>query len=81
MTSDEFNEKWGKYLEDGYYGMAIEDEEVIKYLDEEFAKEVQVNPDFSYSQIKLKFGSSRIYVNSGKAYNWEDQVNKILNEL
>lgn len=40
MTSEEFNEKWNKYLEDGFYGMAIEHPQVIEYLDEEFTKEV-----------------------------------------
>lgn len=77
MTSREFNEKWEKCLEDGFYGMAIEDPKVIEYLDDEFTKEIIINPSFNYSQIKIKFGMSRVYANSDKTSIWEKQINQI----
>lgn len=80
MTSKEFNQKWKNYLETGFYGTAIENPDVIKYLDSEFSKEVLVNPNFSYSQIKIKFGSSRVYAESDKAYIWESEINKLINK-
>ena len=78
MTKDEFNEKWSDYLEPGHYGLAINNEEVIKYLDAWFTTEVEFNPDFTYSQIKMKFSSSRVYANSGNASTWEAGINKIM---
>lgn len=78
MTSDEFNEKWNKYLEDGFYGMAIEHPQVIEYLDKEFEEEIKTNPSFNYAQIKMKFGSSRVYANSDKTLIWEKEVNKLV---
>jgi hypothetical protein len=79
MTSNEFNEKWNKYLEDGFYGMAIEHPKAIEYLDNEFTKEIEVNPSFNYAQIKMKFGTSRVYANSDKTSVWEDEVNRLVN--
>lgn len=81
MTSKEFNQKWGKYLEDGHYGMAIEHQQVIEYLDNEFTKEIAINPSFNYSQIKGKFGTSRVYANSEKTSIWEDEINKLVNSI
>ena len=77
-TRASFNAKYSNYLEDGHYGMSICDKDVIKYLDKEFEKETKSNPAFSYSQIKTKFGSSRIYAESDKAYEWENVVDDIL---
>lgn len=79
MTSDEFNEKWSKYLEDGFYGLAINHPQVIKYLDKEFTKEVEINPSFTYAQIKMKFGKSRVYANSEKTSIWEKEVDRLVN--
>lgn len=80
MNSDGFNSKWFNYLEDGHYGMAIEDEEVIDYLDGEFEKEIKENSNFTYAQIKIKFGSSRVYANSDKTFLWENKINEILSK-
>jgi len=77
-TVEGFNDKWSDYLEDRHYGLAFDDEEVIKYLDSEFEKEILVNPDFSYSQIKLKFGMSRVYAYSDKTNVWEEEIDKML---
>ena len=79
MTVYEFNKKWKKYLRKDFYGMDIENPEVIDYLDKEFEKEVKTNSYFQYSQIKLKAGTSRVYVNSTKRTLWESQIDKIIN--
>lgn len=80
MTVKEFDKKWEEYQEEGHYGLAIYDKRVTKYLDKEFTKEIKVNASFSFSQIKLKFGTSRVYANSEKTSIWENKINKILNE-
>lgn len=78
MTSDQFNKKWCKYLEKGCEGIEIEDLKVIQYLDKEFTREVKTNPNFKYSQIKMKFGTSRVYTNSDKSLIWEDEINELM---
>jgi hypothetical protein len=78
MTTKEFNEKWKDHLEPRHYGMAIGIPEVIEYMDREFEKEKQVNPDFTYSQIKTKFGTARVYTSSDKASEWEGYIDGIL---
>lgn len=79
MTSDEFNQKWNKYLEDGFYGINVKNEQIIEYLDKEFTKEVEINPSFNYAQIKMKFGTSRVYANSDKTSIWEKEINRLIN--
>lgn len=79
MTSDEFNKKWSKYLEDGFYGLSIEHPQVIEYLDKEFTEEVKNNPSFNYAQIKMKFGTSRVYASSDKTSAWEAEINGLVN--
>lgn len=78
MNIKEFNNKWQLYLEDRFYGLAIDDEDVISYLDKEFEREILRNDEFQYSQIKLKFGKSRVYTNSIKNSIWENKINEIL---
>lgn len=36
MTVNEFNIKYFDYLGDGHYGLDIDNEEVIEYLDQEY---------------------------------------------
>jgi len=78
MTTNEFNEKYKNYLEEGFYGLAIQDNNVIDYLDKEFEKEIKINPSFKYSQIKIKFGTSRVYADSNKTSEWENEIDNIL---
>jgi hypothetical protein len=80
MTVQEFNEKWKDFLEEGYYGLAIDNQNVIEYLDEKFKKLTTENPKFMYSQIKLKFGMSRVYTNGDKMVEMEieKEIEKIL---
>jgi len=60
MTSDEFNNKYKNYLEERHYGLAIDKESVVDFLDNIFKDLIEI-PDFKYSQIKLKFGYARFY--------------------
>ena len=60
-TCKEFNEKYVNWLEPGFYGLAIDDEDVVNYLDTHFTLFVQQHSNFSYAQIKTKFSSVRFY--------------------
>jgi hypothetical protein len=62
MTSTEFNEKYSAYLEEGHYGLDIDIPEAIEYLDKIFKGLIKI-PGFKYSQIKVKYSSSRFYSN------------------
>ena len=61
MTTEEFNKKYEDYLKDGHYGLAIDNPEAIEYLDKVFEDLITI-PYFKYSQIKEKFGSTRVYM-------------------
>jgi hypothetical protein len=78
MTPNEFNRKWKNYLKEGYYGLDIHNEEVARYLDRAFYEEVEINPSFKYSQIKIKFGTCRMYAESAKKKEWEIMVDVIM---
>jgi hypothetical protein len=60
MTKQEFNEKYKDFLEDGHYGLAINNDEFILWLDNKFQEFIK-QPGFKYSQIKTKFGIGRFY--------------------
>ena len=77
MTAEEFNEKYKSHLEEGHYGMAIESQAIISYLDKEFEAEIKENSDFKYSQIKFKFGWARVYTNSDKSSKWESEIDNL----
>ena len=80
MTTEEFNKKYSAYLEERFYGLDIDHPEVIEYLDKEFEKEIEKNPEFQFSQIKMKFGSSRVYTNSDKSSEWESEIVRIFSK-
>jgi len=80
MTAEEFNKKYSAYLEERFYGLDIDHPEVIEYLDKEFEKEIEKNPEFQFSQIKMKFGSSRVYTNSDKSSEWESEIVRIFSK-
>lgn len=61
-TTEEFNKKYKDYLEEGHYGLDIQNEYIIEYLDKQFEDLIKI-PGFKYSQIKMKFNSSRFYNN------------------
>lgn len=61
MTIDEFNEKYKDYLEEGHYGLAINDAVVIAFLYNTFPYLIKHIKGFKFTQIKLKFGKCRFY--------------------
>ena len=78
-TSDEFNEKWAEFIEEGHYGNTIENIEALKYLDEEFKALTLIN-GFKFSQIKSKFGSYCFYADNtseGKLHEIELRLKEI----
>lgn len=81
-NSDEFNEKWGEYIEMGHYGLAFDNLEIIEYLDKEFTKEAKKNPNFCFTQIKLKFGRPTIYATSSEETinKWIKKLNRLINK-
>lgn len=64
MTNSEFNIKWKEHIENGFenQGLMINVLELTLYLDEVFTELKEKCPNFRYSQIKLKFGNLRIYL-------------------
>ena len=80
MTAEEFNKKYSAYLEERFYGLDIDHPEVVDYLDKEFEKEIEKNPEFQFSQIKMKFGSSRVYTTSDKSSEWETEIDHIFSK-
>ena len=85
MTTNEFNEKYGEYIEEGHYGLAIAIPTVIDYLDEVFEGLIKV-PGFKYTKIKLKFSMCRFYTNlydvmGGLGGKINDMVEKDINFL
>ncbi len=79
-NSNDFNKKYKDYLEEGHYGLALNDPKIIEYLDKEFEELIKL-PGFSYSQIKEKFYTSRFYVegvSSDKINEIEQHLNTLL---
>lgn len=64
MTSNEFNEKYKDHLEEGFEGLVFLNEEIIDYCDKIFQILLITNPNFTYRQIKRKWGTSRVYINN-----------------
>ncbi len=81
MNSTEFNEKYKGFLEDRHYGLDINIPSVVEYLDEKFQEFIKV-PGFSYSQIKLKFNSSRFYCEPYEipSSEVESEINRLVKE-
>ena len=61
MLMTEFNEKYKEFLSLGYSGLEIDNELVIKFLDQIFENYLTKIEDFRYYQIKIKFNSIRFY--------------------
>lgn len=79
MTTKEFNEKYGKYLEEGHYGLAIGEPQFVEWLDQKFQKFI-IKPGFTYSQIKSKFGMGRFYC-EGLTPQEINEVEQRINDL
>ena len=83
MTVDEFNDEWKNHLEEGIEGLEFSDAEgmVVDWLDKHFVLFELINPEFTYAQIKLKFGMARVYLQGLPitcAPIAEDAINKIM---
>lgn len=80
MTKEEFNEKYAAYKADGFYGLTINNEHIIIYLDELFEKVLLPLVDnFEFYQIKVKFSNVRFYSNLPPITN--AFIEKRLNEI
>jgi len=80
MKLTEFNKKYSAYLEPKFYGLTIDVPDVIDYLDREFALEIERNPNFEYSQIKMKFAYPCVYTNSKINNIWSAHIKDILDQ-
>lgn len=79
IVNNEFNKKYRKWLEEGHYGLDIDlSDETLKKLDEKFQEFIK-RPDFTYSQIKLKFGMGRFYA-KGLTREEEREIEKLIEE-
>jgi hypothetical protein len=79
MTSEEFNEKYKDFLEEGHYGLALSKPEAIEYLDQEFEELIKI-PGFQYSQIKSKWNYFCFYnegVSAEKTFEIENHLKEI----
>jgi hypothetical protein len=81
MSIEEFNLKYKKYLKKGFKGLEINNQDVINYLDDKFKVFIK-NPEFEYSQIKVKFGKVGFYckgVSPEETFIVESYINNLLN--
>ena len=79
MTTENFNKKYGQYLSEGHYGLDIRNEEFITWLDRKFEEFIKV-PNFSYTQIKVKFNMGRFYcegLTNEQVREVEDKITQI----
>jgi hypothetical protein len=79
MTTEQFNQKYNDYLEEGHYGLTIYNEQFIEWLDGKFQEYIK-HPDFKYSQIKAKFGMGRFYA-EGISNEQISEVERKITEL
>jgi len=81
MTTSEFNEKYKDFIVKRFYGLDIQDDKVIKFLDIIFEDLCKI-PGFKYFQIKLKFNNACVYFEGVSRYMCiiiEKEINKIIN--
>ena len=77
MESKYFNEKYKDYLEDRFYGLAIDDPDVTVFLESIFDNVLIKIPGFKYLQIKMKWGKAKCYLNLNEPAMKELIENKI----
>lgn len=76
-----FDERWQEHLETGHYGLAIDDDEVIEYLDKKFELLKKDYPNFTYAQIKTKFSFCTVYMQNvpkDVIHGIEERIDNIL---
>jgi hypothetical protein len=74
MTVKEFNEKYKQYLEEGHYGLDIDNPAVVSFLDELFSEYLTKIEGFQYSQIKMKYDCPRFYFTSYAGYGENEAI-------
>ncbi|MEG1141003.1 MAG: hypothetical protein RSE41_00845 [Clostridia bacterium] len=84
-TSEEFNNKYSAFLEEGFDGLTLNDKDglIVSFLDKLFEDLTKI-PGFKYQQIKIKFGSSRFYaepLSSQTVFMIEEKLDKIIKSL
>ena len=80
MTTEEFNTKYKNYLEEGHYGLGLENPQAIKYLDKEFKELIKIE-GFKYYQIKQKFSWFCFYCSPVVPYTKVVEIGKKLKEI
>lgn len=81
MTKTEFNNKWFYRLEPTFYGLDISNKEVVDYLNKKFEELEKLYPNFTYSQIKVKYDMVRVYIQyvpTSIIIEIEEKINEIL---
>ena len=66
---EEFDKKYKEYVKEGHYGMAIEDPLVLAISSIIFETWFTKMQGFKFSQIKVKFGYSRVYTSLPRYMN------------
>ena len=77
MTIYEFDKKYENYLEAGFDGLSIEDEEIVNLVDKYFTEYVKV-PGFTFAQIKNKYGNACVYCENVDTNELRIKIDKIL---
>jgi hypothetical protein len=96
MTAEEFNTKYDAYIERRSYtnkfaqpveqkfdGLEFDIPDVTKFLDSIFEDLTKI-PGFTYSQIKLKFNTTRFYTNlksTSLQFTIEKQIDKLVEKF
>lgn len=79
LTCQDFNEKYSEYLEKGYNGLDLYEQEAIDYLDKEFQELIKI-PGFKYHQIKSKFNLFCFYA-TGPTWQKRMDIERRLKEI
>lgn len=82
MNRNDFNKKYKDYLPDRFDGLMLDNEEVVKYLDDEFTQLIKID-GFKYYQIKGKFNWFCFYadeVSSEKRQEIENKIKELYND-
>ena len=84
MRASEFNKKYKDYIEVGFeeQGLEFDIPQVTKWLDNIFQDLILI-PDFTYAQIKIKFGMARFYTTLKSVqltFLIEEKINTLLKQ-
>lgn len=77
MTVSEFNRKWSNKTKPGFYGLAIDNPDIIYFLDKRLISLSKNFKDIEILQIKTKFGIPRVYIDNIPS----DEISRIEKEI